>query len=107
MAPSTMQRCLFGMIRSGSKTILNPSPLHSSQAPKGELNENIRGWSSSKARPQTGQAIRDEYIVSPPSSPTTITSPSARLSAFSTASTRRERSGVSSRSITISMSCFW
>ena len=49
-----------GMIRSGSNSILMPSPLHSSQAPKGELNENIRGWSSSKVIPHCGQASVDE-----------------------------------------------
>ena len=93
------------MIRSGSNSIFTPSPWHSSQAPNGLLNENIRGWSSSNAIPQTGQAMSDEYVDSFPSSSATSTSPPDFFRQFSTASASRVRSEESSRSITISMSC--
>jgi len=94
------------MIRSGSNSIFIPSPLHSSHAPKGLLNENIRGWSSSKVTPQTGHAMVAENRVSSPASSMTINSPPDLARAASHASASRERSEGSKRSITISMSCF-
>ena len=42
---------------------ISPKPPHSSQAPCGELNENNRGSSSSKARPQPGQLISELMTV--------------------------------------------
>ncbi len=105
-APSAMHFSLSGTIRSGSNSILIPRPLHSSQAPNGLLNENIRGWSSSNAIPQTGQAMSDEQVSSRPDSSTAMTSPSDFLRAFSTASTSLDLSSRLNRSMTTSMSCF-
>src|SRR5581483_11064799 len=48
-------------------------PLHSLHAPKGELNENVRGSKSPSEMPQCGQAFLCEYIVSLPSTETTTT----------------------------------
>ena len=104
-APSAIDLLLSGMIRSGSNSILNPSPLHSSHAPNGLLKENIRGWSSSNAIPQIGQAMSAEQVSSLPSSSTTMTSPSDFARAFSIASTSLERSSTERRSMTTSMSC--
>ena len=56
MAPSTMDRSLFGMMRSGSIFIWEPRPIQVGQAPKGLLKENIRGVSSSMDTPQSSQA---------------------------------------------------
>ncbi|VVC71622.1 Uncharacterised protein [uncultured archaeon] len=55
-----MLRDLSGMMRSGSKSIFTPKPLQVSQAPKGELKENMRGWSSSKVTSQSGQESFEE-----------------------------------------------
>ena len=54
--PSTMDRFLFGMMRSGSIFIWEPRPIQVGQAPKGLLKENIRGVSSSMDMPQSSQA---------------------------------------------------
>src|SRR5665213_2834689 len=45
-----MERLPSAMIRSGSTSSLVPRPVHSVHAPKGELNENERGSSSSNDR---------------------------------------------------------
>src|SRR5690606_21300281 len=66
--------------RSGSISILCPKPSQVGHAPYGELNENIRGESSSKLMPQSTQANLSEKSSS--SEPTTSMStiPSARFS---------------------------
>ncbi len=47
---------LSGMIKSSSIFIKYPIPVHSGQAPKGLLKENILGDNSGKLNPQSGQA---------------------------------------------------
>ena len=47
MAPSLSDRSGSGMTSSGSISNVVPSPSHVSQAPYGELNEKLRGASSS------------------------------------------------------------
>ena len=64
---------LSGIIKSGSNSILIPRPLQSLHAPKGELNEKVRGSKSPSDMPQCGQAFRCEYIASLPSVETTTT----------------------------------
>ena len=61
----------------------NPSPLHSSQAPRGELKENERGEISSITIPHSGQANFVEKIKSSPSITFTFTMPSDKLVASS------------------------
>src|SRR3989344_9601155 len=58
-------------------------PLHFWHAPKGELNENIRGSSSGSAKLQLGQENFSENKWS--FSPSTITRPSAKFKLCSTA----------------------
>src|SRR3989338_10821144 len=53
--PSLMERVLL-KISSGSTLYRVPIPLHFSQAPKGELKENIRGSISGRDKLQLGQA---------------------------------------------------
>ena len=50
-APSAIDLLRSGMIRSTSNSSRMPSPVHSGQAPWGELNENERGSSSSNVVP--------------------------------------------------------
>src|SRR5207245_11024519 len=52
MAPSKIDFVLSGMSKSESNSILTPRPWHVLQAPKGELNENVRGSSSPIVIPQ-------------------------------------------------------
>ena len=54
-APALMLRDLSGMIRSGSMTSCVPRPVQVGQAPCGELNEKLRGSSSSIVVPSYGQ----------------------------------------------------
>src|SRR5450631_4934206 len=62
MAPWLIDRSSLGINRSGSTSSSTPRPVHRGQAPKGELNENERGSTSSIARGWSlGQAIRSEY----------------------------------------------
>src|SRR5688500_12720531 len=75
IAPSIMLFDLSGIIKSGSNSILMPSPLHSLHAPNGELNEKVRGSKSPSEIPQWGQAFLCEYIVSLLSTETTTTPP--------------------------------
>src|SRR5919202_2900521 len=57
IAPSIILFDLSGIIKSGSNSILIPKPLHSLHAPKGELNENVRGSRSPREMPQRGHAF--------------------------------------------------
>ena len=56
IAPSSRETLLFGMTRSGSTLSCVPRPVHSGHAPKGLLNENMRGVNSSMEMPQSSQA---------------------------------------------------
>ena len=53
IAPSLIEMESSGMIKSSSTSSFVPIPEHSAHAPKGELNENERGSSSSKERLQS------------------------------------------------------
>src|ERR687884_649417 len=99
---------LSGIIRSGSNSILIPSPLHSLQAPNGELNENERGSKSPSEMSQCGHAFLWEYIVSLPSIETTTT-PFPTFSADCIESKSRLFSSVEglSLSTTTSIVCFF
>src|SRR5262249_57868366 len=52
IAPSSIDRSSSGTSSSGSTWNLVPRPSHVSHAPYGELNEKLRGASSSNDRPQ-------------------------------------------------------
>ncbi len=54
-APALMLRVRSGITRSGSMTSCVPSPVQVGQAPCGELNEKLRGSSSSIVVPSYGQ----------------------------------------------------
>src|SRR5437588_6757011 len=69
--PSKMLFDLSGIINSGSNSIFIPRPLHFLHAPKGELNEKVRGSKSPKLIPHRGHALHWEYNVSSPSIETT------------------------------------
>ena len=56
IAPSRMESVLFGMTSSGSTLSWLPRPVQAGHAPKGLVNENIRGVSSSMDTPQSSQA---------------------------------------------------
>ena len=56
IAPSFILRSLFGTMRSGSILMNEPRPVQVGQAPKGLLNENILGFSSSMLILCSGQA---------------------------------------------------
>jgi len=105
IAPSAIHLDLSGIIRSGSNSILIPRPEQVSQAPNGELNENIRGCNSSYVRPHFGHAIFEESKVSL-FFVLTINKPSERVNADSTASVILVKSFGSILSITASISCF-
>ena len=47
IAPSSRDKVGSGITKSGSTSFLLPRPVHSGQAPNGELNENDRGSNSS------------------------------------------------------------
>src|SRR5437764_1137619 len=51
MAPSSIDRSASGMTSSGSTSRRVPSPSHVGHAPYGELNEKLRGASSSNEMP--------------------------------------------------------
>ena len=82
---------LSGITKSGSISILKPSPSHSWQAPYGELNENILGVRiSGKLKLHAGHAKSSLYgIVSLVSTLWINTVPPDILSAVSTESARR------------------
>src|SRR5918992_5088195 len=64
IAPSSSARSGFGITSSRSTSRWVPRPSQRSQAPKGELNEKLRGASSSKLSPQLRQANRWENMMS-------------------------------------------
>ena len=84
MAPCFKLSSLFGTTRSTSTSLDSPSPLHTSQAPNGALNENILGDNSSMPIPWSGQANLVEYMVSSPSITWHIINPSDNFTAVST-----------------------
>ena len=55
------------MISSGSNSSLTPRPVHSGQAPCGELNEKLRGSISPRLIPQCAQANFSLKTISSPS----------------------------------------
>ena len=70
-----------GTTSSGSISICEPSPVQRSQAPWGELNEKIRGSSSTSEGPCSGHAKRSEKVNRVPGSgaiPGVIRAPAAR-----------------------------
>src|ERR1700745_2769929 len=100
IAPSARDLDSSGTISSGSTSSLVPSPVHSGQAPHGELNENERGSSSSKDRSSYRQARCSEYIrsrcgsLSGRSTKSSTTTPPDRPSAVSTESVSLRRAGA-------------
>ena len=82
IAPSPTDSAGSGTSSSGSITICAPRPWQCSQAPCGELNEKIRGSSSTSEGPCSGQAKRSEKVKTVPSggsSPGTICAAAARV----------------------------
>src|SRR5262252_2631749 len=61
-APSEIERSSSGTTSSGSTSKLVPSPSQRSQAPYGELNEKLRGASSSNDSPQFVHARCSENV---------------------------------------------
>ena len=62
IAPSSIDRSGSGITSSGSTSSRVPSPSQVGHAPYGELNEKLRGWSSSNDRPSNGQASFSLYV---------------------------------------------
>ena len=108
IVPSLMESFLFGIIRLGSTLRKMPSPVQVGHAPKGLLNENIRGDNSSIQAPCSGHAKFCENSNSSPPITSTMTFPPVRVDDISIASARRLRisSFITSLSTTISMLCF-
>ena len=112
MAPSLMEMESSGMIRSSSTSNFVPIPEHSTHAPKGELNENERGSSSSKERLQSWHARCSLYVCSfspvLASTKSSRTRPLPKRRAVSIESVRRDLLSAFAvrRSITTSMVCF-
>ena len=106
-APSAIDSVGSGTSRSGSISCCAPRPVHRGQAPCGELNEKIRGWSSGSETPCSGQANRSEKVSSSPSTTSITTSPSASATAVSIdcASRVRRSAFITSRSTTTSIVC--
>ena len=79
-----------------------PSPLHSGQAPYGELNEKRRGSTSGNDEPSIGQINLAERVRTAPSGLSILTSPFDSCRARSTASESRscEPFGSSVNSLT-------
>ncbi len=114
-APSRMVASWSRMASSGSTSLRTPRPWQTGQAPKGALNENVRGSSSSSESTWSlGQASFSEKrrvrfgSSSGTSTKSSTTTPSARPSADSTESVTRwtEEALTARRSMTTSMSCF-
>ena len=61
-APSPIDSVGSGTTSSGSISICEPRPVQRSHAPCGELNEKIRGSSSTSDGPCSGQAKRSEKV---------------------------------------------
>src|SRR3989339_576999 len=95
MAPSSIDKFGSGITSAGSISNFVPSPSHSGQAPKGELNEKVRGSISGILMPQSGQAWCSLNIFSVPFIMTFI-SPLDSLSAVSTESDNRSRAPFAS-----------
>ncbi len=114
IAPPLIDRSGSGMISSSSTSIRMPRPVHSGQAPNGELNEKERGSSSSKEMSSYGQYRCSEYIrsrcgsSSGRSTKSSVIIPPARPSAVSIESVRRRLAEAltASRSTITSMVCF-
>ena len=108
MPPSFMLLFQSGIILFSSILRNTPSPVHFGHAPKGLLNENIRGDKSSMLTPCSGQAYFCEKVTSSPPEKLTTTSPPASFDAVSMLSARRDIiSGlITRRSTTTSMLCF-
>src|SRR6266571_8996090 len=79
--PSKSGRVQSVMILDGSKSYLEPRPLHAGHAPYGELKLNERGSSTGTEIPQSGHASFSENVCSLPLTMATVTSPLANLSA--------------------------
>src|SRR5687767_994577 len=60
MAPSSKLNFLFGITNSESTSCLVPRPVHSGQAPCGELNEKSRGSIAGKLTPQSAHENSSE-----------------------------------------------
>src|SRR3712207_5421305 len=94
-APSPRLFSGSGMTSSGSTSLRVPMPVHSGQAPKGELKENDRGSRASNDRPSSTHARCSEKVrsrcgsSSARSTKSRTTSPPARPSAVSTESVSR------------------
>ena len=112
IAPSLIEIESSGMMRSSSTSSFVPIPEHSGQAPKGELNENERGSSSSKERLQSWQARCSLYVCSfspdLASTKSSKTNPFPNLSAVSIESVSRDLLSAFAvrRSMTTSIVCF-
>ena len=106
--PSAMERCLSGIIRSTSNSILYPSPKQVGQAPNGLLKEKLLGSISPILIPQSGQEKLSENWIGSPSITSTVISPLDNSSTFSIESDKRfSIPGLTiRRSTTISILCF-
>src|SRR3974390_2244330 len=114
IAPSSIDRSSSEITSSGSTWKRVPRPSHSSQAPYGELNEKLRGASSSNDRPQCEHARCSEKVRLSGSSaehsrgriPTSAT-PSASFNAVSSESVSRRSipERRTNRSTTTSIVC--
>ena len=108
IAPSLIEIESSGITKSESTSSLLPSPVHSGQAPNGELNEKDLGSSSSKESEQSWQAKCSEYVNSSLSITSRTTMPLPSFNAVSIESVIRDfDSGLTcKRSTTISIVCF-
>src|SRR6267154_183428 len=77
--PSKSGRVQSVIIFDGSKSYLDPSPLHAGHAPYGELKLNERGSSCGTEMPQSGQASFSEKVCSLPPTIATVTRPLANI----------------------------
>ncbi len=108
IAPSPIDSDGSGTTSSGSISICEPSPVQRGQAPCGALKENSRGSSSGNEIPHSRQANFSEKVrISPESTSSSSTIPSASRSAVSIESASRLRRSdfMISRSTTTEMSC--
>ena len=106
-APSSRDRDLLGITRSGSTSNLYPRPVQSGQAPWGLLKLKVRGSISDRLIPHRTQANCSEntsWSFSPSRSTWTTPSPSLRAASTDSATLVVSVSGrIISRSTTISM----
>src|SRR5437667_11072812 len=87
--PSKSGRVQSAMILEGSKSYLEPRPLHAGHAPYGELKLKERGSSCGTEIPQSEHASFSENVCSLPPTMATVTRPLANLSAVATDCARR------------------